>query len=33
VHRVGGLTGLAVSTVDITVTDLYQDVAPARRVQ
>ncbi|MGB3442025.1 MAG: Asp23/Gls24 family envelope stress response protein [Actinophytocola sp.] len=31
-RRVGGLTGLTVSTVDVTVTGLYQDVAPARRV-
>lgn len=31
-ERVAGLTGLRVSTVDITVTELYRDVAPARRV-
>ncbi|MFC4856869.1 Asp23/Gls24 family envelope stress response protein [Actinophytocola glycyrrhizae] len=30
--RVGGLTGLHVSTVDVTVTELYQDVAAPRRV-
>lgn len=30
--RVGGLTGLTVSSVDITVTELYRDVAPTRRV-
>jgi uncharacterized alkaline shock family protein YloU len=30
--RVGALTGFAVSTVDITVTELYRDVAPVRRV-
>lgn len=31
-ERVGGLTGLTVSTVDITVTELYRDAAPTRRV-
>jgi uncharacterized alkaline shock family protein YloU len=31
-ERVGGLTGLTVCTVDITVTELYRDVAPVRRV-
>ncbi|GAB1509228.1 Asp23/Gls24 family envelope stress response protein [Actinophytocola sp. KF-1] len=32
IDRVGGLTGLRVSSVDITVTELYRDAAPARRV-
>lgn len=31
-ERVGGLTGLTVSTVDITVTELYRESAPTRRV-